>query len=476
MNILQNLKERDPVISNFINSEKNRQETHLELIASENFASIAVMQAQGSVLTNIYAEGLPQKRYYGGCEFVDEIEELAIQRAKKLFNANWANVQPHSGAQANAAGFLSLLKPGDTIMGMDLSHGGHLTHGSPVNMSGKWFNAVHYGVNKETSELFLSLKKFSEEGILIIYITHKLKEVMQLCDEVAVMRRGKLVSVSQIKDENIESLANKMVGQNLKTIKKTKEKTSSEQLIKITNLNFISEDPFETNLSDINFSVNRGECLGIAGISGNGQSELFQVLSGEIISDKNSIEFNKNFIGDLNPQERREYLMAFSPEDRLEQAAIPQMAIFENVALNNFKSSNFFNNGLINESKIKEHSKKIISDFNVNTDNIDLKSQFLSGGNLQKLIIGRELITSPDLLICFNPTWGLDVGAINYIHETLIKINEQNKSIILISTDTDELLKLSDKISVIHKGKLSKIMNADEVTSEKLGILMGGGN
>ena len=329
---------------------------------------------------------------------------------------------------------------------------------------------------QETSELFLSLKKFSEEGILIIYITHKLKEVMQLCDEVAVMRRGKLVSVSEIKNENIESLANKMVGQNLKTIKKKKAKTSSDQLIKITNLNFTSEDPFETNLMDINFSVNRGECLGIAGISGNGQSELFQVLSGEIISEKNSIEFNNNYIGDLSPQERREYLMAFSPEDRLEQAAIPQMKIFENVALNNFKSSNFFNNGLINENKIKEHSKKIISDFNVNTDNIELKSQFLSGGNLQKLIIGRELITSPDLLICFNPTWGLDVGAINYIHETLIKINEQNKSIILISTDTDELLKLSDKISVIHKGKLSKIMNTEEVTSEKLGILMGGAN
>ena len=328
---------------------------------------------------------------------------------------------------------------------------------------------------QETSELFLSLKKFSEEGILIIYITHKLKEVMQLCDEVAVMRKGELVSVTQIKNENIESLANKMVGQNLKVIKKKKTKISSDQLIKISNLNFISEDPFETNLNDINFSVDKGECLGIAGISGNGQSELFQILSGEIISDKNSIEFNKNYIGDLNPQERREFLMAFSPEDRLEQAAIPQMKIFENVALNNFKSSNFFNNGLINESKIKEHSKKIISDFNVNTDNIELKSQFLSGGNLQKLIIGRELITSPDLLICFNPTWGLDVGAINYIHETLIKINEQNKSIILISTDTDELLKLSDKISVIHKGKLSKIMDADEVTSEKLGILMGGG-
>ena len=328
---------------------------------------------------------------------------------------------------------------------------------------------------QETGELFLSLKKFSEEGILIIYITHKLKEVMLLCDEVAVMRKGKLVSISEIKNENIESLANKMVGQNLKIVKKRKVGTSTGQLIKVANLNFISEDPFETNLNNINFSVNRGECLGIAGISGNGQSELFQILSGEIISDKNSIEFNKNYIGDLNPQERREHLMAFSPEDRLEQAAIPQMKIFENVALNNFKSSNFFTNGLINEKKIREHAKKIITDFNVNTDNIELTSQFLSGGNLQKLIIGRELITSPDLLICFNPTWGLDVGAINYIHETLIKINEQDKSIILISTDTDELLRLSDKISVIYKGKLSKIMNAEEVTPEKLGVLMGGG-
>jgi len=153
MNILQDLKDCDPTISNLIGYEKNRQETHLELIASENFASTAVMQAQGSVLTNKYAEGLPQKRYYGGCEFVDEIEELAIKRAKKLFDADWANVQPHSGAQANAAVFLSLLKPGDTILGMDLSHGGHLTHGSPVNMSGKWFNAVHYGVDKVTNKL-----------------------------------------------------------------------------------------------------------------------------------------------------------------------------------------------------------------------------------------------------------------------------------------------------------------------------------
>ena len=329
---------------------------------------------------------------------------------------------------------------------------------------------------QETSELFSSLRQFSLEGILIIYITHKLKEVMSLCDEVAVMRKGQLISVSKIVDEKIETLANKMVGQNLETIKKKISiERSTEMLIKISDLNFSSEDPFETNLENVNFEVNRGECFGIAGISGNGQSELFQVLSGEIISENNSIKLNNYPIGNLNPQERREHLMAFSPEDRMEQAAIPQMKIFENVALNNFKTSNFFNKGLIDEKKIKQHSKKILSDFSVNTDNVELKSQFLSGGNLQKLILGRELITSPELLICFNPTWGLDVGAINYIHETLIKINEQKKSVILISTDTDELLKLSDKICVIYKGKLSKIMDAEEVTSEKLGILMGGG-
>ena len=125
----------DPAIAALIGKELQRQQTHLELIASENFASQAVMEAQGSVLTNKYAEGLPSKRYYGGCEHVDAIEELAIERAKELFGAAWANVQPHSGAQANFAVFLALLKPGDTIMGMDLSHGGHLTHGSPVNVS-----------------------------------------------------------------------------------------------------------------------------------------------------------------------------------------------------------------------------------------------------------------------------------------------------------------------------------------------------
>lgn len=143
----------DPQVAALINDELGRQRDRLELIASENFASAAVMAAQGSVLTNKYAEGLPGKRYYGGCEYIDRIEQIAIDRAKELFGAAAANVQPHSGAQANFAVFLTLLSPGDRIMGMDLSHGGHLTHGSPVNVSGKWFEVKHYGVSETTEQL-----------------------------------------------------------------------------------------------------------------------------------------------------------------------------------------------------------------------------------------------------------------------------------------------------------------------------------
>ncbi|HRH70936.1 MAG: serine hydroxymethyltransferase [Flavobacteriales bacterium] len=145
--------QRDTVIFDLIAKEKFRQTNGLELIASENYVSDQVMEAMGSVLTNKYAEGLPGKRYYGGCEFVDEVENLAIDRVKQLFGATWANVQPHSGAQANAAVMLGCLKPGDTILGFDLSHGGHLTHGSPVNFSGKLYRATFYGVEQETGRI-----------------------------------------------------------------------------------------------------------------------------------------------------------------------------------------------------------------------------------------------------------------------------------------------------------------------------------
>ncbi|MDS3859396.1 serine hydroxymethyltransferase [Thermosynechococcaceae cyanobacterium BACA0444] len=161
----------DPAVTAILDRELHRQQNHLELIASENFTSAAVMAAQGSVLTNKYAEGLPGKRYYGGCDYIDQVEQLAIERAKELFGAAHANVQPHSGAQANFAVFLALLNPGDTILGMDLSHGGHLTHGSPVNVSGKWFNVIHYGVSPDTEQLDF-------EQIRTLALAHKPKLII----------------------------------------------------------------------------------------------------------------------------------------------------------------------------------------------------------------------------------------------------------------------------------------------------------
>jgi glycine hydroxymethyltransferase len=186
------LASEDPAIAALIGKELRRQQTHLELIASENFASRAVMEAQGSVLTNKYAEGLPHRRYYGGCEFVDSIEELAIERAKQLYGAAWANVQPHSGAQANFAVFLALLQPGDTILGMDLSHGGHLTHGSPVNVSGKWFKAVHYGVDPTSHLLDL-------DQVRQLALQHRPKLI--ICGYSAYPRRIDFAGFRAIADE-----------------------------------------------------------------------------------------------------------------------------------------------------------------------------------------------------------------------------------------------------------------------------------
>jgi len=166
-----NLKNSDPDIYNSIQKEFSRQQNHIELIASENIVSRAVLEAQGSVLTNKYAEGYSGKRYYGGCEFVDIAEDLAIERVKKLFNCNFANVQPHSGAQANAAVFLALIKPGDTILGMGIDQGGHLTHGAAPAMSGKWFNAIPYGVRKDNGLI-------DYEAVKDLAIKHKPKLII----------------------------------------------------------------------------------------------------------------------------------------------------------------------------------------------------------------------------------------------------------------------------------------------------------
>lgn len=192
MDELHYIREIDPEVADAVAKEKGRQQNNIELIASENFTSKAVMRAQGSVLTNKYAEGYPGRRYYGGCEFVDVVESLAIERAKKLFGAEHVNVQPHSGAQANMAVYFSQLKPGDTVLGMNLAHGGHLTHGSPVNMSGAYYNFVPYGVEKETG-------KINYEKVFALAFEHKPK--MIVAGASAYPRIIDFVQLAEIADE-----------------------------------------------------------------------------------------------------------------------------------------------------------------------------------------------------------------------------------------------------------------------------------
>ncbi|ENK1242613.1 serine hydroxymethyltransferase [Clostridium sporogenes] len=188
-----NLTNNDSTILGMIKKEAERQEYNIELIASENFTSLSVMEAMGSLLTNKYAEGYPHKRYYGGCEFVDEVEDLARERLKKLFGAEHANVQPHSGSQANMAVYMSVLQPGDTILGMDLTHGGHLTHGSPVNFSGKLYNFISYGVDKETEIIdYELLRKIALENKPKMIVSGAsaypriidFEKIREICDEV----------------------------------------------------------------------------------------------------------------------------------------------------------------------------------------------------------------------------------------------------------------------------------------------------
>ena len=189
---LDEVRNVDPEIAEAIVAEQNRQNDHIELIASENWVSKAVMAAMGSPLTNKYAEGYPGKRYYGGCEYVDVVEDLARERAKKLFGCEYVNVQPHSGAQANMAVFFAILQPGDTFMGMNLAHGGHLTHGSPVNMSGKYFNVVPYGVNDDGFIDYDEVLRIAKECKPKMIVAGALHMREQLISNVSVRLRMRL--------------------------------------------------------------------------------------------------------------------------------------------------------------------------------------------------------------------------------------------------------------------------------------------
>ena len=328
---------------------------------------------------------------------------------------------------------------------------------------------------QEISKLFEVLEKLSKSGCSILFITHKLEEVRSLTSRATILRRGKNVSTVETKDHTAKSFSQMMVGHEINTNKYKKNKIENENVLKINNLSRPAQNQFSVELKDINLSVRGGEILGIAGIAGNGQGELMEALTGEYLSiEADKILFNRFDISNFKPNERRKLGISFIPEERIGHATVSSFNLSENFYLTDYINDNSSNYGIINNSFNYENASNIVNEYDVRVPHNNPLASSLSGGNLQKFIVGREISRKPKLLVASQPTWGVDVGAALEIRSQIIKIAEQGAIVIIISQDLDEIFLLSDLISVIYNGNLSKQFNKEKVNLEKIGLLMGG--
>ena len=330
---------------------------------------------------------------------------------------------------------------------------------------------------QEVENLFITLNALVKEGRTILYITHKLEEVITICNEVTIMRNGKVIDSCTTSNQTAKTLATKMLGEKLEELKTDYTHVKNSINFSAKNISCSFNDPFFTDLKNVSFQVNVGEIFGIAGVAGNGQSELMDILVGENTSiDSGELIFNNQNIELLNPQKRRDLSIAFVPENRLGHSAVPELTLNENILLSQFPNNNFSKNGILNHNFIEKHAQNVINDFKVVTPGSDTKASSLSGGNLQKFVIGREISTKPKLLIISHPTWGIDAGAEHSIRESLISLSKNGTSIIVLSQDLDELIEITHRIAVIFEGNLSEPLNTKDVNITQLGLLMGGKN
>ncbi len=328
---------------------------------------------------------------------------------------------------------------------------------------------------QEVESLFVTLNALVKEGRTILYITHKLEEVISICDTVTIMRNGEIIDTSSTSNQTAKTLATKMLGQKLDDFKTNYEHIKDEVNFEVKNISCDFNDPFLTDLKNISFQVRVGEIYGIAGVAGNGQSELMDILTGENINIKSgSINFDNKKIEKYGPQKRRDLSISFVPENRLGHSAVPELSLSDNILLSQFPKNNFIKNGIILKNNVDDFANNVIKEFNVITPGNDAKASSLSGGNLQKYVIGREISSKPKILIISHPTWGIDAGAEHSIRESLIDLSKNGTSIIVISQDLDELIEITHQISVIYDGNLSNPLKTSEVEIEKLGLLMGG--
>lgn len=320
--------------------------------------------------------------------------------------------------------------------------------------------------------LFAVLRQLASEGCSILYISHKLHEIRDLCHHCTVLRAGKVTGTCIPQRESNASLSRMMIGSEPQSLPEH-SRALGDIVLAVQQLNLPSLDPFGVALHDVAFHIRAGEVVGLAGVSGNGQAELLQVLSGEDCrASKNSIRLCQQPVGHSNPAARRKLGLHFVPEERLGRGAVPDLSLQHNLLLT--RTETVAKSGWINTQALKQQALQLIERFGVRTQNETTTARALSGGNLQKFIVGREIGAQPKLLILSQPTWGVDVGAAAQIHKEVLMLCNAGCAVLLVSEELDELFALCDRLMVIARGRVSPSIDIADASVEQIGLWMGG--
>jgi simple sugar transport system ATP-binding protein len=322
--------------------------------------------------------------------------------------------------------------------------------------------------------LFETLRLLASEGCSILYISHKLDEIQRLCHRATVLRAGKVTGDCDPRRETPSSMARMMIGRDLPMSEHPAAPAGGEERLVIAGLSHESEDPFGTDLQDIHLAVHGGEIVGIAGVSGNGQKELLAALSGETrIGEPFPIRIMGLQAGRLSPGRRRRLGLCFVPEERLGRGAVPGLSLEENALLTAHRRG-MVRSGLVIRRAVREFAVECIRRFDVRTGGPESAARSLSGGNLQKYIVGREIMQEPKVLVVSQPTWGVDVGAAAFIRQSIIELRNQGTAVLVVSEELDELFEICDRIAVIAQGRLSPAVPTRETSVEEIGRWMSG--
>jgi simple sugar transport system ATP-binding protein len=329
---------------------------------------------------------------------------------------------------------------------------------------------------QEANQLFIVLERLAREGCAILYISHRLEEVKRLCHDATILRHGKVVANIDPRKETAASLAKLMVGGDVHRVHAARAPKSGAVRLELAHVSMPPDGPFAVALKDISLGVKGGEVVAIAGVAGNGQSELFDAVSGERgISSGGRIAIDGRDVSRETITGRRRHGAAFVPEERLGHGAVPAFRLSDNVVLTRFASDKtLIRSGVVNRAEASDVSERVIKDFDVRKGKPDPEARALSGGNLQKFVIGRELDRKPSVLVVNQPTWGVDAGAAATIRQALLDLARAGSAVLVISQDLDEIFEIADRIAVISRGQLSEAHPASEMTAEKIGLLMAG--